>query len=64
VSEGDAVVIRGVGAYQQSQSTQFGDLRPAVVARDEGHWQLCSRRERVEDLIASDLGAGVAHATR
>ena len=64
VSEGDAVVIRSVGAYQQSQSTQFGDLRPAVVARDDGHWQLCSRRERVEDLIASDLGADVAHATR
>jgi diaminopimelate decarboxylase len=64
VSEGDAVVIRSVGAYQQSQSTQFGDLRPAVVARDDGHWQLVSRRERVEDLIASDLGADVAHATR
>jgi diaminopimelate decarboxylase len=64
VSEGDAVVIRSVGAYQQSQSTQFGDLRPAVVARDDGHWQLVNRRERVEDLIASDLGADVAHATR
>jgi diaminopimelate decarboxylase len=64
VSEGDAVVVRGVGAYQQSQSTQFGDLRPAVVARDDGHWRLCSRRESVEDLIATDLGADVAHATR
>jgi diaminopimelate decarboxylase len=64
VSEGDAVVVRSVGAYQQSQSTQFGDLRPAVVARDDGHWQLCSRRERVEDLVATDLGADVAHATR
>jgi diaminopimelate decarboxylase len=64
VREGDAVVVRGVGAYQQSQSTQFGDLRPAVVARDDGHWRLCSRRERVEDLIATDLGADVAHATR
>jgi diaminopimelate decarboxylase len=64
VSEGDAVVIRSVGAYQQSQSTQFGDLRPAVVARDDGHWQLVSRRESVEDLIATDLGVDVAHATR
>jgi hypothetical protein len=34
------------------------------VARDDGHWRLCSRRERVEDLIATDLGADVAHATR
>ncbi|HEX7299651.1 MAG TPA: hypothetical protein VF257_11635 [Solirubrobacteraceae bacterium] len=64
VSEGDAIVVRGVGAYQQSQSTQFGDLRPAVVARDDGHWRLCSRRESVDDLIAADLGADVAQATR
>jgi diaminopimelate decarboxylase len=60
VSEGDAIVIRGMGAYQQSQSTQFGDLRPAVVARDDGHWRLVSRRETVEDLVAADL----VHATR
>lgn len=64
VSEGDAVVIRGLGAYQQSQSTQFGDLRPAVVARDDGHWRLASRRESVEDLLATDLGAHVAPAAR
>lgn len=64
VSEGDAVVIRGLGAYQQSQSTQFGDLRPAVVARDDGHWRLASRRESVEDLLATDLGAHVAPASR
>jgi diaminopimelate decarboxylase len=60
VSEGDAIVIRGMGAYQQSQSTQFGDLRPAVVARDDGHWRLVSRRETVEDLVAADL----VHASR
>ena len=64
VSEGDAIVIRGLGAYQQTQSTQFGDLRPAVVARDDGHWRLVSRRESVDDLLASDLGAHVAPATR
>jgi diaminopimelate decarboxylase len=59
LAEGDAVVVRGVGAYQQTQSTQFGDLRPAVVARDDGHWRLVSRRETVEDLVAADLGADV-----
>jgi diaminopimelate decarboxylase len=63
LAEGDAVVVRGVGAYQQTQSTQFGDLRPAVVARDDGHWRLVSRRETVEDLIATDLGADVPQAT-
>ena len=36
---GDVLVARGVGAYQQVQSTQFGDLRPAVVARDGGTWR-------------------------
>ena len=64
LAEGDAVVIRGVGAYQQTQSTQFGDLRPAVVARDDGHWRLVSRRETVEDLIATDLGVDVPQTTR
>jgi diaminopimelate decarboxylase len=59
LSEGDAVLIRGVGAYQQSQSTQFGDLRPAVVVRDEGHWRLGSRRELIDDLLATDLGTDV-----
>ena len=64
LAEGDAVVVRGVGAYQQTQSTQFGDLRPAVVARDDGHWRLVSRRETVEDLVATDLGADVPQTTR
>jgi diaminopimelate decarboxylase len=59
LSEGDAILVRGVGAYQQSQSTQFGDLRPAVAVRDEGHWRLCSRRELIDDLVATDLGAEV-----
>jgi diaminopimelate decarboxylase len=59
VAEGDALLIRGVGAYQQSQSTQFGDLRPAVVVRDDGHWRLGSRRELIEDLITTDIGADV-----
>jgi diaminopimelate decarboxylase len=64
VAEGDPILIRGLGAYQQSQSTQFGDLRPAVVARDGGHWQLCARRETVEDLLASDLSADLAQVGR
>jgi diaminopimelate decarboxylase len=59
LSAGDPVLVRGVGAYQQSQSTQFGDLRPAAVARDEGVWRACTRREAIEDVLATDLGAGV-----
>ena len=51
---GDGLVFRAVGAYQQVQSTQFGDLRPAVVARDGGTWRLHRRREELSDLTTSD----------
>jgi diaminopimelate decarboxylase len=51
---GDVLIAREVGAYQQVQSTQFGDLRPAVVARDGGTWRLHRRREELSDLIMFD----------
>ncbi len=51
---GDVLVARSVGAYQQVQSTHFGDLRPAVVARDGGSWRLHRRREELSDLIMFD----------
>jgi hypothetical protein len=35
-------------------STQFGDLRPAVVARDGGGWRLHRRRETISDLVSLD----------
>jgi diaminopimelate decarboxylase len=54
---GDLLVARGVGAYQQAQSTQFGDLRPAAVAREDGRWRLVQRSESIEDVIAGDLAA-------
>jgi len=56
LAPGAAVVIRAVGAYHQAQSTQFGDLRPATVAFEDGGWHLCRRRETVDDLLAGDLG--------
>ncbi len=51
---GDVLVAREAGAYQQVQSTEFGDLRPAVVARDGGTWRLHRRREQLSDLIMFD----------
>ncbi|MDP1848055.1 MAG: hypothetical protein Q8K79_09715 [Solirubrobacteraceae bacterium] len=51
---GDVLIARAVGAYQQVQSTQFGDLRPGVVARDGGTWRIARRREELSDLIISD----------
>ena len=62
VAEGEVLLIRRVGAYNQSQSTQSGDLRPAVIARDRGGWRPCERRETIEDLIATDLGERPAPA--
>ena len=56
IAEGEVLLIRRVGAYNQSQSTQSGDLRPAVIARDRGEWRRCERRETIDDLIATDLG--------
>jgi hypothetical protein len=47
-------VARGVGAYQQVQSTQFGDVRPAVLVRDGGPWTVARRRETVAELLGSE----------
>lgn len=51
---GDVLIAREVGAYGQVQSTGFGDLRPAVVAREHGTLRLHSRREELSDLIIHD----------
>ena len=60
VAAGDPLLVRAVGAYQRSQSTRFGDLQPAVVAREDGRWRLCVRRERLEDLLAGDLDVALS----
>ena len=59
LAPGDLLLARAAGAYQQVQSTRFGDLRPAVVAKDQGRWRLVARRETIGDLIAADLAASV-----
>jgi diaminopimelate decarboxylase len=51
LAPGDLLLARAAGAYQQVQSTQFGDFRPAVAARDGGRWRLAQRRESIEDLV-------------
>jgi diaminopimelate decarboxylase len=57
---GDVLVVRDVGAYHQTHSTQFGEPRPAVVVRDGGRWRLGRRREEVADLTAGELESPVA----
>lgn len=57
---GDLVVARAAGAYQQVQSTQFGDARPAVLARDHGPWRLVRPRETTEELVGLPAAATAA----
>ena len=42
---------------KQSQSTRFGELRPAVAAREDGGWRLVARSETIGDVIAGGLAA-------
>jgi diaminopimelate decarboxylase len=62
VRPGDALIARDAGAYQQAQSTRFGDLRPAVLALDDGRWRVCQRRETLDDLLAGDFDVALAGA--
>ena len=57
------LLVRDAGAYQQAQSTRFGDLQPAVLARDDGRWRVCRRRETLDDLLAGDIDVALAGAT-
>jgi diaminopimelate decarboxylase len=59
---GDLIAIEGLGAYQQAQSTQFGDARPAVMAYDGGQWTLVRRRERLSDIVGPEMPVGLAIA--
>lgn len=54
IAAGDVLTARGVGAYQQVQSTQFGDVRPAVLVRDGGPWAVARHRETVAELLGSE----------
>jgi diaminopimelate decarboxylase len=63
LERGDALLVRGAGAYQQAQSTRFGDLQPAVLAREDGRWRVCRRRETLDDLLAGDIDTTLAGAS-
>jgi diaminopimelate decarboxylase len=60
VGPGTVLVARGVGAYQQSASTQFGGPRPAVAAREHGRWRLHTLAEDLE----LDVEPAVMHSQR
>jgi diaminopimelate decarboxylase len=37
---GSLLIARGVGAYQQAASTEFGEARPPTAVRQHGRWSL------------------------
>lgn len=63
LAPGAILVARGVGAYQQVCSTQFGELRPAVLAREGGRWRLHCQAEGLRVPTEGD-GSGAVHNGR
>jgi diaminopimelate decarboxylase len=45
---GAVLVARGVGAYQQAASTQFGERLPAVAVREDDSWRLYCAPDSLE----------------
>jgi diaminopimelate decarboxylase len=48
LAPGATLVARGVGAYQQSASTRFGERSPSVAVREHGRWRLHRGSENLE----------------
>jgi diaminopimelate decarboxylase len=58
VRPGDLVAVPGTGAYCRSMASNYNHaLRPPVVAVRDGVATTVLRRETVDDLLATDLGA-------
>jgi diaminopimelate decarboxylase len=58
VCPGDLVAVPGTGAYCRSMASNYNHaLRPPVVAVRDGVATTVLRRETVDDLLATDLGA-------
>ena len=58
VRPGDLVAVPSTGAYCRSMASNYNHaLRPPVVAVRDGVATMVLRRETVDDLLATDLGA-------
>ena len=62
VAPGDAAARARRRRLPAGAIDAFGDLRPAVVAHDDGRWRLCQRRETLDDLLAGDHDVVLAPA--
>ncbi|MCW2798415.1 diaminopimelate decarboxylase [Nocardioides sp.] len=58
VAPGDLVAVPGTGAYCRSMASNYNHLtRPPVIAVRDGLARVVVRRESIEDLLATDVGA-------
>ena len=58
LAPGDLVAVPGTGAYCRSMASNYNHAqRPPVVAVAEGRSRVVVRRETVDDLLATDVGA-------
>ncbi|QYJ05631.1 diaminopimelate decarboxylase [Nocardioides panacisoli] len=58
VAPGDLVAVPGTGAYCRSMASNYNHaLRPPVIAVRDGAARVVLRRETVDDLLATDMGA-------
>ena len=58
VAPGDLVAVPATGAYCRSLASNYNHLlRPPVVAVKDGEARVVVRRETLDDLLATDVGA-------
>ena len=58
VAPGDLVAVPGTGAYCRSMASNYNHaMRPPVIAVRDGKISVVLRRETVDDLSATDVGA-------
>ncbi|CAM3474451.1 diaminopimelate decarboxylase [Nocardioides dubius] len=65
IAPGDLLAVPGTGAYCRSMASNYNHaLRPPVIAVRDGVARVIVRRETVDDLLATDVGAALEGATR
>jgi diaminopimelate decarboxylase len=58
IAPGDLIAVPGTGAYCRSMASNYNHaLRPPVIAVRDGSAQVVVRRETVDDLLSTDVGA-------
>jgi len=58
LAPGDLLAVPGTGAYCRSMASNYNHaLRPPVIAVRDGAARVVVRRETVDDLLATDVGA-------